>query len=142
VTHVDRPEVPISGVIYGEVVYWMTILGSVVAIIGATIAMLGATNYVDPSHVFSAVWEGKATSQIWIEGIGHEPRGHWYLSRLNMGDALAMFGLAFGVFSVIPALIGSAAAMFRKREVLFGVLAVIAALLCITAFLGLIEMPS
>jgi hypothetical protein len=140
--NVSRPEIPVAGIVYGEVVYWLTVLGSVIAIIGATAAMFGADNYLDPSQVFSAIWEGQTTVDIWEGTVGAVPRGHWYLPRLGAGDALAMFGLAVGVFSVIPALIASAIALFRKRQLLFGALAIVAAVLCITSCLGVIELPS
>lgn len=137
-----RPPIATSGVIYGEFVYWITIVGSIIAIIGATMAMFGAQNYLDTSYVFSAIWEGKTTVEIWEGAIGGIPNGHWYLPRLNNGDALAMFGLALGVFSVIPGMIGAAIAMFRKKETLYGAFATIAVILCITSLLGLIRMPS
>jgi hypothetical protein len=137
-----RPPIPMSGIIYGEFVYWITILGSIIAIIGATIAMFGAQNYLETSYVFSAIWEGKSTVEIWEGAIGAIPNGHWYLPRLSNGDALAMFGLALGVFSVIPGMIGAAIALFKKKETLYGVFATIAVILCITSLLGLIEMPS
>lgn len=137
-----RPPIAVSGIIYGEFVYWITILGSIIAIIGATIAMFGATNYLDTSYVFSAIWEGKTTVEIWEGAIGEIPNSHWYLPRLSNGDALAMFGLALGVFSVIPGMIGAAIAMFKKKETLYGTFATIAVILCITSLLGLIRMPS
>ena len=138
----NRPEIPLSGIIYGEVVYWLTIVGSIIATIGATIAMFGADNYLDPSHVFSAIWEGQTTVAIWEGTVGAIPRGHWYLGRLGAGDALAMFGLALGVFSVIPGLIASAIAMLKKKQILFGSLALVAAVLCITSCLGLIQVSA
>lgn len=137
-----RPKVPRAGVVYGEVVYWFTVLGSVISIVGATIAMLGADNFLDPSYVFSAIWQGESTVEIWEGAVGQIPNSHWYLPRLGMGDALAMFGLALGVFAVIPAMIFSAIILLRERERLFGTLAVIAAILCIVSCLGLIRMPS
>jgi hypothetical protein len=137
-----RPPVAVSGIIYGEFVYWITILGSIIAIIGATIAMFGVPNYLDTSYVFSAIWEGKTTVEIWEGATGEIPNGHWYLPRLSNGDALAMFGLALGVFSVIPGMIGAAIAMFKKKETLYGTFATIAVILCITSLLGLIRMPS
>ena len=137
-----RPQVAVSGIIYGEFVYWITILGSIIAIIGATIAMFGAANYLDTSYVFSAIWEGKTTVEIWEGAVGGIPNSHWYLPRLTNGDALAMFGLALGVFSVIPGMIGAAIAMFKRKETLYGVFATIAVVLCITSLLGLIKMPS
>lgn len=137
-----RPEIPLAGIIYGEIVYWMTIVGSIIAIVGATIAMVGAKNYLDPSYVFSAIWQGDHTVAIWEGAVGHIPEGHWYLPRLADGDALAMLGLAVGVFSVIPAMLGSAIALLRKRQILFATLALVAALLCITSCLGLISIPA
>ena len=137
-----RPPIPVSGIIYGEFVYWITILGSVIAIVGATIAMFGVPNYLDPSYVFSAIWEGKTTTEIWEGAVGANPQGHWYLSRLGHGDALAMFGLALGVFSVIPGMIGAMIAMYRKREVLFGTFTLIAVVLCITSLVGLIQISA
>ncbi len=138
----SRPEIPLSGIIYGEIVYWLTILGSIIATIGATIAMFGADNYLDPSYVFSAIWEGQTTVAIWEGTVGSIPGNHWYLRHVGAGDALAMFGLALGVFSVIPGLIASAVAMFKKNQILFGSLALVAAVLCITSCLGLIQVSS
>jgi hypothetical protein len=137
-----RPKVPRAGVVYGEVVYWFTVLGSVIAIVGSTIAMLGADNFLDPSYVFSAIWQGESTVEIWEGAVGQIPNGHWYLPRLGMGDALAMSGLALGVFAVIPAMVWSAIILFREGERLFGTLAAIAAILCVVSCLGLIRMPS
>ena len=136
-----RPPIALSGIVYGECVYWLTIVGSIVAIVGATIAMLGVRNYLDPSYVFSAIWEGKSTTDIWNDTVGQIPRGHWYLPRLGTGDGLAMFGLALGVFSVIPGMIGAAVVMFKKKDTAFAVLALVAAILCITACIGLIQVP-
>ena len=137
-----RPEVSVAGVVYGEIVYWVTIVGSLITIVGVTIAMFGAQNHIDPSYVFSAIWEGQSTAAIWEGAVGRIPNEHWYLTRLGMGDALAMFGLCMGVFSVVPGMIGSAFVLFKKKETLFGACAIVAAVLCITSCLGLISMPS
>jgi hypothetical protein len=136
-----RPPIAFSGIVYGECVYWVTILGSIIAIVGATIAMLGVKNYLDPSYVFSSIWEGKSTTDIWEGAVGQIPRGHWYLPRLGTGDGLAMFGLALGVFSVIPGMIAAAVVMLKKKDTMFGVLALVASILCITACIGLIQVP-
>lgn len=137
-----RPKVPRAGVVYGEIVYWFTILGSIISIVGATIAVLGADNLLDPSYVFSRIWQGESTVAIWEGAVGQIPNGHWYLPRLGMGDALAMLGLVMGVFAVIPGMICSAIILFMERERVFGSLALIAAILCIVSCLGVIRMPS
>jgi hypothetical protein len=137
-----RPKVPRAGVAYGEIVYWCTILGSIVSIVGATIAVLGADNYMDPSYVFSGIWKGESTVAIWEGAVGRIPNGHWYLPRLGMGDALAMLGLVIGVFAVVPGMICSAFILFKERERVFGTLALIVAILCVVSCLGVIQMPS
>jgi drug/metabolite transporter (DMT)-like permease len=137
-----RPKVPRAGVVYGEVVYWFTILGSIISIVGATIAVLGADNHLDPSYVFSGIWQGESTTAIWEGAVGQIPNGHWYLPRVGMGDGLAMLGLAVAVFAVIPGMICSAIVLFMERERVFGTLALVAAVLCVVSCLGLIRMPS
>jgi hypothetical protein len=136
------PKVPVAGVVYGETVYWMTIVGSLISIVGATMGMWGAECRIHPSYVFSAIWEGRSTADIWEGAVGQIPNGHWYLEHFGTGDSLAMFGLVIGVFSVIPGMIASAIILFRKKEPLFAVFALLAAGLCLVSCFGLISMPS
>ena len=138
-----RPEPTFSALIYGETIYWGTILGSIITIIGSIIAFLWQTNVMDPGYVFTAIWEGKTNAQIWEGGIGSLPNGHWYLRSLTSGDALAMFGLALGVFVVIPGMFGSALfLMLKEKKYLFGALAMIGGLITLCSFLGLFSVPA
>jgi len=138
-----RPEPTLSALIYGETIYWGTILGSLIAIIGSTIAFLWQTNVMDPGYVFTAIWEGKTNAEIWKGGFGSLPNGHWYLSSLSSGDALAMLGLALGVFVVIPGMFGSALfLMLKEKKYLFGVLGIIGVLITLFSFLGLFTVPA
>lgn len=136
-----RPKPSLAGRVYGETVYWGTIIGSVIAIIGSTIAVIVKNNVIELSYAFSAIWEGKDTASIWKGAIGALPEGHWYLSELLTGDGLTMFGLALGVFAVIPGLFLSAIPLLKKREYLFGGLAIIAGIISLVTFLGLISLP-
>jgi uncharacterized membrane protein len=139
----DIPEIPFSGVIYGEIIYWGTLLGSVITVVGSVIAFLIAQNNVmDPSYVFGAIWEGKTNAQIWKGGIGAIPNGHWYLPGLPKGDALTMFGLALGVFTVIPGMFASAIVLMKRKQFLYGILAAIGGAIVTVSMLGLITMPS
>ncbi len=137
----SKPIPPVAGIIYGEIVYWGTVLGSIVSIVGATLAVIVQANVIEPSYVFSAIWEGKDTAAIWEGSVGQLPKGHWYLSQLFTGDGSAMFGLALGVFSVIPALFASAIPLLKKKDYLFGSLAVLSGVISVAAFLGLISLP-
>ncbi len=70
-----------------------------------------------------------------------KPLNHWYLSHLTEGDGLATLGIAIGVFSGVPALIVSALVLFRRKWPVFGILALIAALVIITSMVGLMPLP-
>ena len=136
-----RPDIPFAGIIYGEIIYWGTIIGSVISIIGATIAAAFTKNVIEPAYLFSQIWEGNSPATIWEGAVGAAPKGHWYLDNLLTGDGLAMAGLAFGVFAVTPGLFMSGFALLKKRDFVFGGLAVIAALISLVACLGLIALP-
>ena len=70
-----------------------------------------------------------------------KPLNHWYLSHLCEGDGLATLGIAIGVFSGIPALIVAALALFRRRLLAFGTMALITTLVIIVSMIGLMPLP-
>ncbi|MBW2063947.1 MAG: hypothetical protein JRJ03_03320 [Deltaproteobacteria bacterium] len=138
-----RPKPPLSGLIYGETIYWGTIAGSAIAIIGSIIAFLSRSNVMEPGYVFTAIWEGKSIAEIWKGGLGSLPKGHWYLSSLSAGDALTMFGLALGVFSVIPGMFGSGLfLLLGEKKYLFGILGIVGGAITLFSFLGLFSVPA
>jgi len=115
----ERPTVPRAAVLYGDVVYWGTILGSVVAILGSVLAFVSDLNYMRPEAVLSALWQGHSVDAIWSETVGSRPDGHWYLAHLGHGDGLTMAGIALGVFVVVPGMLVSAWLLLRQRQRLF-----------------------
>ena len=125
----DKPVAPVAGIIYGDLVYWITIAATFMVIAGSIITFVTTNNYIDPSYMLSAIWEGKTVEEIWQGAIGGQPNGHWYLPHLTTGNGMTAGGIALGVFSVIPAILGSAVVLFRQKERLFGVLAIIAAII-------------
>lgn len=130
----DKPVVPLAGIVYGDTIYWGTIIGTVLTLLGQVISFVGAKNYVAASYVMSSLWQGSRTDDLWSP-VGGPPNGHWYLDQMYNGDGLTMFGIAMGVFSVTPAIFGAAYVLFREKKRLFGSLAVIAALISIYAML-------
>lgn len=132
-----KPKPPLSAFVYGEIVYWGTIVGAIIVIIGFVIAFLTQANVMDPGYVFSAIWEGKTSTEIWQKAAGSLPRGHWYIRELAKGDGLTMFGLALGIFAVIPAMLGSAIFLIKDKYHFFGVLAIIGGIITLLSFLGL-----
>lgn len=125
----EKPVVPKSGVVYGDIIYWITIVATVVVIIGSIMTFVTTNNYIDPNYMLSAIWEGKNVEEIWNGATGAQPDGHWYLPHLTTGNGLTAGGLALGVFSVIPGIIGAAYYLFKDGERLFGALAVLSAII-------------
>ena len=135
----ERPKPPLAALVYGEIVYWGVLLGSVIAIIGSTLAFLG-DNFVPVSYWLSSVWKGESVAQIWEGATGSLPMGHWYLPHLTTGDALTALGLSLGVFAVVPALFLSAAILLKEGEKLYGTLALVGGLVVLMGVLGLAPM--
>ena len=127
--HHDKPVAPIAGIVYGDIIYWGTIAATIMVLIGSIITFTTHNNYIDPNYLLSAIWEGKNVEEIWKGAVGAQPDGHWYLPVLTTGNGMTAGGIALGVFSVIPGIIGSAVILFREKQYLFGSLAIIAAII-------------
>jgi len=125
--------VPLSGVVYGNIIYWGTILGTVVSIIGSIITFTTDLNLVDPINELSAVWQGKSVDEIWISAGTTAPNHHWYLSLYATGNGLTMGGIAIAVFSVTIGIIGAAVVLLREKNILFAWLAIISAIITVFA---------
>ncbi|MCI0506954.1 MAG: hypothetical protein L0Z73_12705 [Gammaproteobacteria bacterium] len=129
----DKPEVPLSGIIYGDIIYWGTIIATLVVIAGSIMSFVSRRSYIDPVYLLTSVWQGKTVEDIWKDAVGDQPDGHWYLWQLSNDTGLTVAGIALGIFSVIPGIIGAAVYMFKEKQILFGGLAAIAALITIYA---------
>ena len=122
---------------YGEIVYWLTLVGSAVVLLGSLLSFVTQSNFASPSYWISKVWEGSSTEEIW-EGVGGTPNGHWYLSHLATGDGLQALGISVAVISIVIGLIISAIILFKRKSRLFGGFALISALIIVISVLGLL----
>lgn len=132
----DKPIVPRAGVIYGDIIYWGTIAGTLVVLLGSFITFATLNNYMDPSILLSAIWEGKTVEEIWQQAAGGPPDGHWYLDVLTTGNGLTAFGIAMGVFSVTPAIFAAAYVLWKDGEKFFAGIAALAAVITVLAMLA------
>lgn len=123
----QRPEISTAAIIYGDSIYWITIIATLIVLIGSVLSFITKGNYIDPGYMLTAIWDGKTVDQIWEGAVGGTPNGHWYLGEISTGDGLTMFGIALGVFSVVPGIIGAGIFLFKENEKLFASLAMIAA---------------
>ena len=136
------PKPPLTSIVFGLVVYWVTLIGSIIVVIGAVVAFVSKANYVPPSHWFTSLWQGNSTAEIWEVATSSVPVGHWYMSQLATGDGLSAFGMSVGVSSVTIALLVSAAMLYKSKSMLYGTLSLAAALIIIVATIGLTPLPS
>lgn len=83
----NRPKVPLAGIIYGEIVYWGTLLASLVGIFASIFTFGSRSNLISPSYTLSMIWQNKSPEAIWQGAVGWIPNHHWYLSYLNTGMA-------------------------------------------------------
>lgn len=133
----DKPKAPLAGMVYGGIIYWGVLAGSIIVIVGSILSFLG-DNFVPVSYWLSTVWKGESPSQIWGGATGSLPMGNWYLSQLTTGDGLTALGISLATFSVVPALFLSSAILIKEGERLYGVLGLIAGLVVLVGVLGLV----
>ena len=125
----DKEGVLRPSLVYGETVYWLTIVGAVVTAIGSVLAFAVNANLLTPTVTFASIWDGQTVTEIWSSAGGVEPAGHWYLAALPAGDALAMTGMVGAILSLVPAILAVGWLMFRRNERFFAIVAVVAAIL-------------
>jgi len=129
---------PLAGLIYGQIIYWGVMLGSMIVIFGSIVAFTTTNNFVPVSYWLSSVWKGNSPSEIWQGITGSLPMGHWYFSHLRTGDGLSALGISLAVFSVVPALFLSSAVLFKEGNKLYGTLALVCGIIVLTGVMGLI----
>jgi len=127
--------VPFSGIVYGNIIYWGTIFGTVISIIGSILTFTTDSNLVNPINEISAVWQGKSVEEIWISAGSSVPNHHWYIALFDTGNGLTMAGIAIAVLSVTIAIIGTAIVLLREKNLLFGTFASVSAGITIFAMI-------
>ena len=120
-------QVPLSGIVYGNIIYWGTIFGTVITLLGSILTFTTDLNLVNPINEISAVWQGKSVEEIWMSAGSSAPHHHWYIALFDTGNGLTMAGIAIAVLSVTIGIIGTAIVLLREKNVLFGSFASISA---------------
>ena len=121
-----RPPVPISGVVYGEIIYWCTCLSALLVVGGTIISFLETDSVMPAGYLINSVFEGRSIEEIWATSVlKSPPDALTYLSLLRYGEALTVAGIAFGVLSVAPAVFFSAAYLWRSKNEFLAVTAMV-----------------
>lgn len=138
----ERLNMPKSQIVYGEIVYWVTITAALIATVGPVIALVFAQNNVmHPNFTFSAIFAGKSAADVWASSVtGGFPGGHFYAKYLTTGDGFTQLGLALGCGVALPGLLGSSLAYAREKSFGFVGLSLWVAFLIFFAAAGIVNL--
>ncbi len=83
---IERPEVPLSQRVFGEVVYWITILCAILCIIGPVVAFIDMDeNVINPHFLMQDIFDGMAAESV-IEMDADIAAGEKILYLKDTGD--------------------------------------------------------
>ena len=135
-------KVPFFGVVYGEIVYWLAIIGTVVGIVGAVSVLSSPGSEERSRNALASLWAGEPAARIWADLADGVGMGHWYLKQLHTGNGLAMFGVAICCVAAVVGMCGGCIAMFtgRGREGrLYKVLAIVVLIVLSLSVVGIVS---
>ena len=137
----ERPIMPRAQLVYGAIVYWITIAAALICMIGPVISMASVENNVlNPHFLFAGIFEGKNAAAVWQDVGGGFPGGHFWFKNFTKGDGFTQFGLALGCSVALWALIGTAIAYLREKTYLYVSLSLWVAALVLLAATGIVSM--
>ena len=130
--------IPISGVIFGQTIYWLTIFSSFLVILGTIISFVEKDSLIPTGQLFQSIINGKNVEEIWHGmGFSHPPDMVFFLTNPTSGESITIIGIAIGVSSVVPATFLSAYFLKKSRNPVFAFLAMLAGLLTCVAISGI-----
>ena len=113
-----KPPIPVSGVVYGEIIYWGTCISALLVLVGTILSFLETGSSVSVSYLLDAALAGKNVDTIWASSnIQQVPNISFYISTWTNGESLTVIGIAAGVLSVIPAIFFSSVYLWRPPEI-------------------------
>jgi hypothetical protein len=136
----ERPKIPAAQILYGDIVYWITVLACIFCTIGPFIAIWNVDNNVgNPHYLFAAIFEGKSPTEVWEIVAGGFPGGHFWFDNFTKGDGFTQFGLALGCSVGLWGLLVSAVAYMFEKAYLYVILSLWVALLIFLSASGLVS---
>lgn len=137
----ERPEPPLSGRAYGEIAYWIALVGLVIGITGLGLSFTGNT-LMDSTEMVNDLWAKKDIEALWKDAADRPmpESGFWFLNYLTAGDGLAMLGIAIISTGAIIGMWAMAAVKFVKaKDILFAVFAVIVGIVMLLSAAGIVS---
>jgi len=133
------PKMPQSQIIYGEIVYWITVVSCLLCMIGPVISVASPEkNVLNPYKLFNDIFAGKSAEEVWAQGENGFPGGHFYMDNLGFGDAFTQLGLAMGCSCALWGLLAAAAIYAKKKIYIYLTLSLWVATLVVLSMIGIV----
>lgn len=129
-----------SQIVYGEIVYWITVVACIICMVGPVIAVANPENNLsNPYKLFNAIFAGKSAAEVWAAAGTPFPGGHFYLDNLTKGDGFTQLGLALGCSVGLWGLLATAVAFIREKAPLYSILGLWVSLLILLSMIGIVS---
>jgi len=70
----NDPKMPAAQLIYGEFVYWVTILAAIICMVGPVVAMMDVeNNLLNPHYLFAHIFDGEKPASVWALSATEPP---------------------------------------------------------------------
>jgi hypothetical protein len=139
----EKPKIPITGVVIGDIIYWVCIAAAFIAMIGPVVSILYPDNNVlNPYNIFSLVWEGKNSNEIWaaMTPEGKYPGPHFWIHNLSKGDGITQFGVWLACACSLPAVFVGGIIYIFKKSVIYLIICWWVAFMIMFSMLGILSM--
>lgn len=140
-----KPDLPQSAVVFANIVHWVTIISSLIALFAPIFILINSDNNVlNPNLIFGAIFNGAKPEEIWaLSTTGSFPGAHFYFQYFAQADSWAMFGVNIGcgvaLWGLIPAIFLQ---LFKEKEYFYALLGIIFAVLILLSMIGIITLQS
>ena len=135
----EHPKIQRSQIVFGDIVYWVTIIAAMICIIGPVLSFAFMdSNVINPHQLFASMWDGKDPTAIWEEAGSETAGGHFWIHHLGSGDGLTQLGLVLGCSVAIPAMLATAVIYaFKEKSIGWAILALWITAMVTVSLLGI-----
>lgn len=133
---------PKSQKVFGNTVYWVTILSAVGAFFVPVFILANpANNVLNPNLIFGAIFAGASPEEVWSYSItGAFPGAHFYLDHITKADSWAMLfvvmGCGFGLFGLVPAVMYQ---IKKEKDWFCAILGIVLIVLIVLSVIGVLS---
>lgn len=137
--NISKTLISVQQKVYGTIVHWITIFTALIAMIAPVFVLANPQNNVsNPYKIFDLIFQGKDKDFIWQNSGASFPGGHFYLTDILKGDAIAQFGIALGCSVALWSFIPTVILYIKSKDYVFAGICLFDALLILLALTGVL----